>query len=45
MVKELGIEAEVVHVYDQAQMIARGITSSPALAIDSELKIADRVPE
>ena len=44
VVKELGIEAEVVHVYDQAQMIARGITSSPALAIDSELKIADRVP-
>ena len=44
-VKELGIDAEVVHIYDQAQMIARGITSSPALAIDGELKIADRIPE
>jgi len=44
-VEELGIDAEVVHIYDQAQMIARGITSSPALAIDGELKITDRIPE
>jgi len=44
-VKELGIDAEVVHVYDQAEIIARGITSSPALAINGELKITDRVPE
>jgi len=44
-VKELGIDAEVVHIYDQAQMIARGITSSPALAIDGELKVEDRIPE
>jgi len=44
-VKELGIDAEVVHIYDQAEIIARGITSSPALAINGELKITDRVPE
>lgn len=43
-VKKLGIGAEVVHIFDQAQMITRGITGSPALAIDGELKIADRVP-
>jgi len=35
----------VVHIYDQAEIIARGITSSPALAINGELKITDRVPE
>lgn len=44
-VEELGIEAEVVHIYDQAQMIMRGITSSPALVIDGELKVAGRVPD
>ena len=44
-VKELGIDAEVVHIYDQAQILARGITGSPALAIDGELKIVDRVPD
>jgi len=43
-VKELGIDAEVVHIYDQLQMISRGITASPALMIDGELKVAGRVP-
>ena len=44
-VEELGIDAEVTHIYDEVEMIARGITSSPALVIDGELKVADRVPE
>ena len=42
--EELGIDAEVVHIYDQLQMISRGITTSPALVIDGELKVAGRVP-
>lgn len=44
-VKELGIKAEVTHVYDQAKMLMRGITDSPAVMIDGELKASGRVPE
>ncbi len=44
-VKELKIDAEVVHIYDQAEMIKRGITTNPALAIDGQLKIENRVPD
>ncbi|MEM0358785.1 MAG: thioredoxin family protein [Candidatus Hadarchaeales archaeon] len=44
-VKELGLKAEVTHVYDQAEMVKRGITSSPAVVIDGKLKVAGRVPE
>jgi len=44
-VKELKLDAEVIHIYDQAEMIKRGITSNPALAIDGQLKIENRVPE
>lgn len=44
-VKELGIKVEVTHVYDQAKMLTRGITDSPALVIDGELKVSGRVPE
>jgi small redox-active disulfide protein 2 len=44
-VEELNIDAEVVHVYDPAEILKRGITSSPALAINGELKIENKVPE
>ncbi len=44
-VDELKIDAEVVHIYDQAEMIKRGITTNPALAIDGQLKIENRVPD
>ena len=44
-VQELGIEAEVTHVYDQLEMLKRGITHTPAVVIDGEVKIAGRVPE
>ena len=44
-VEELNIDAEVVHVYDPAEILRRGITSSPALAINGELKIENKVPE
>lgn len=44
-VQELGIEAEVIHVYDQLEMLKRGITNTPAVVIDGEVKIAGRVPE
>lgn len=44
-VKELGIKAEVTHVYDQAEMLMRGITDNPSVVIDGELKVAGRTPE
>ena len=44
-VQELGIEAEVIHVYDQLEMLKRGITNTPAVVIDGEVKITGRVPE
>ncbi len=44
-VEDLGIDAEVISVFDQTQMITRGITDSPAVVIDGEIKIAGRVPE
>ena len=44
-VEELNIDAEVVHVYNPAEILKRGITSSPALAINGELKIENKVPK
>ncbi|MEM2874889.1 MAG: thioredoxin family protein [Candidatus Hadarchaeales archaeon] len=44
-VRELGIDAEVTHVYDFVEMMKRGITSSPAVAIDGRLVVSGRVPE
>jgi small redox-active disulfide protein 2 len=44
-VKELGIKAEVTHIYDQVEMLKRGITDSPSLMIDGKLVVSGRVPE
>ena len=42
--KELGIEAELVKVYDSIEIAKRGILETPALVIDGEIKIAGRIP-
>lgn len=44
-VKQLGIEAEVVEVFDMAEVVSRGVTETPAVMIDGELKIAGKIPE
>ena len=44
-VKELGIKAEVTHIYDQVEMLKRGITDNPSLVIDGKLVVSGRVPE
>lgn len=46
-VQELGIQAEVVPVFDKdkAAVIKRGITDTPALMVDGKLKVAGRVAE
>ena len=43
-VKELGIKAEVFHVYDAVEIARRGIVSTPALVVDGKVKVAGRVP-
>jgi small redox-active disulfide protein 2 len=43
--KELGDSIQVVHIYDPAEMLKRGITTSPAVVIDGKLVAAGRVPE
>ena len=42
-VKELGIEAELVKVYDGIEIAKRGVLETPALVIDGEIKVAGRV--
>ena len=43
-VKELGIQAEVVKVDDIAEITARGVMVTPALAIDGGRKCSGRIP-
>ncbi|MEM2878767.1 MAG: thioredoxin family protein [Candidatus Hadarchaeales archaeon] len=43
--KELGLNAEIVHVYDFAEIVKRGITGTPAVAVDGRLVVSGRVPE
>lgn len=43
VVKELGLEAEVVKVEDISEIIERGVMMTPALAIDGELKASGRI--
>jgi len=43
-VKELGIQAEIIKVDDIAEIAARGVMITPALAIDGEIKCSGRIP-
>ena len=42
-VKEAGIQAEVVKVEDMNQIVGYGIMTTPAIAIDGEVKSAGKV--
>jgi small redox-active disulfide protein 2 len=42
--KNLGLEAEIVKVKDMEQIVSRGVMSTPALALDGELKVQGHVP-
>lgn len=44
-VDELGVEAEVIPIFDKIATIKKGITDTPALVIDGKLKIAGSVPD
>ena len=39
-----GIEAEIVHVTDYREIAARGVMSTPGLAIDGRLVSSGRIP-
>jgi small redox-active disulfide protein 2 len=43
-VEAAGIEAEIRHVTDFAEIASRGILSTPGLAIDGTVVLAGRVP-
>jgi len=42
--KELGLEYEMVKVDKVPDIIAFGVMSTPALAVDGEVKVAGKVP-
>jgi small redox-active disulfide protein 2 len=42
--QEKGLDAEIEKVQDFAAMAAMGVMSTPALAVDGEVKITGRVP-
>jgi small redox-active disulfide protein 2 len=43
--RQLGLEGEVSLVKDQVQIIKKGIISTPALAINGNVKAMGRIPE
>lgn len=42
--EELGLDADIVHVTDIADIMAYGVMSTPALVVDEQLRLAGRVP-
>jgi small redox-active disulfide protein 2 len=44
-VEMMGIQATVVKVSDIQQMVAAGIMSTPAVAVDGVVKLAGRIPK
>lgn len=43
-VARTGIEAEILHVVDYAEIMSRGVLSTPGLAIDGRVVSMGRVP-
>lgn len=41
----LGVEAEIEHVTDPAQIAAWGVMSTPALVLDDVVVVAGRIPD
>ena len=44
VVHEAGLEAEVRHVTDYAEIASRGVLSTPGLVIDGTVVMAGRIP-
>jgi len=43
-VAELGLEAEVIKIYDSNEITERGVLLTPALAVNGEVKVSGEVP-
>jgi small redox-active disulfide protein 2 len=43
-IHELGLEAELEHIYDVKEYGKRGVVLTPALVVDGEVLISGRVP-
>ncbi len=44
VVKETGVPAEIIKIEDIAELVKRGVLSSPVLVIDGETKSVGRAP-
>lgn len=44
VVKETGVPAEIVKIDDIAEIVKRGVLSTPGLAINGEMKSIGRIP-
>lgn len=44
-VKKAGIEAEIIKVEDHIEIMNYGVMSTPALAVDGEVKLSGRLPD
>lgn len=44
-VARLGLDVEVQHVTDMAEIMRYGVMSTPALVVDDQVRLAGRVPK
>lgn len=44
-VAKLGLEADVQHVTDMAEIMRYGVMSTPALVVDGQVRLSGRVPK
>jgi small redox-active disulfide protein 2 len=44
-IARMGIEAQVEHVTDFAEIMAYGVMTTPALVVDGSVRVAGRVPK
>jgi len=42
--RQLGIDAQVTHIYDIGEMIKRGVMFTPAVIVDGQIKTSGRIP-
>jgi len=42
--KQLGIDAEVAHIYDMNEMTKRGVMFTPAVIVDGQIKTSGKIP-
>jgi small redox-active disulfide protein 2 len=45
VVEETGIEATVAHVTDMQAIVAAGVMTTPAVAVDGVVKLSGRIPK